>query len=181
MDMRTVMDIVEEGRRAPVSVLFHLTRLETYAKIKRNGLQPSFSQAPTEYPRAVYLADSLEHACGFARTMHKARQGEGYVLLTLPVSALDPALLGADDRDLEKVLADRGGRRAWTEVDWRESLKICGQCTYRGWIKAEHLTVMAWMRVGEGWKAVDQEIEHWEPPAAEEPSRGIPGAPGASL
>lgn len=158
------MDIVEEGRLPPVATLYHLTRLETVPSIKTNGLQPSYSQAPTHYPRAIYLSGDMTHAGAFAGAFHKASPATGYVLLTVNVADLDPQLLGADDADLEKVLADRGGRREWTQVSWRESIRLCGQCTYRGWIKRESIEVLACMVLGEPWKNVSQPLSAWTPP-----------------
>lgn len=169
MDIRDAMEIVEEGRSSPVSVLYHCTDFGRIEAIKTQGLSPSSSRAPVHYPRAVYLAADLDVAGGYASKFHADRKAGGYVILKVDVKDLDPALLGPDDADLESILSQRGGRREWTEVGWRESLRLCGQCTYRGWIKADAVEVVAALAVGERWTRVESPLVAWTtptPPAA---------------
>jgi hypothetical protein len=164
MDIRDAMEIVEEGRASPVAVLYHCTDFGRIESIKTNGLSPSSSRAPVHYPRAVYLSQDLSDAGSFAAKIHPERKAAGYVILRVKVSDLDPTLLSPDDADLETILGERGKRRAWTEVGWRESLRLCGQCTYRGWIKAAAIEVLAAMTVGGRWTRIEQPLAAWTVP-----------------
>lgn len=164
MDIRDAMDIVEEGRQSPVAFLYHCTDFKRIDGIKTQGLSPSSSQAPVHYPRAVYFSGDLSDAGAFAGKFHAKRNAAGYVILKVKVSDLDPRLISPDDVDLEKILGERGGRRDWTEVNWRESLRLCGQCTYRGWIKADLIEVVAAMTVGEGWTRIERPLSAWTIP-----------------
>lgn len=161
--------VVEEARRAPVSTLYHLTRLEKLPSIRSNGLQPSYSQSPTHLPRAVYMGSDVSQIGSYAAKWHKDNPAEGYAILGIQVGGLDPVNLYPCDNELADVLAQRGNRREWTNVNWRESLQLCGQCSYRGWIKTPEIRVIACMIPGQGWQKIDIPLEYWNGPAAPAP------------
>jgi hypothetical protein len=161
-NIREFIDIIEEGRRAPVGTLYHLTRLEKLDSIRRNGLQPSFSSAPTHIPRTVNLSGDIMQAGGYAANFHRAEPGQGYVLLAIDVEKLDPMNLAPNDADLSELLAKRRGpSRQWSDLCWRESLKLCNQCGYRDWIKTENISVVGCMQPGQGWKKVEMPLAAW--------------------
>ena len=87
----------------------------------------------------IYLSDCRGTAENYAGMFHP----ETAVVLRIAGAALDEARLGPDDDDLADLLGQRRGGRRWHDLGWRESLAVCGQCTYAGTIPPAAITVLS--------------------------------------
>lgn len=145
---------------APTLWLYHLTSVRNLPDIVRDGLDPSRSRAPAFRSRSVYLAGDAYTACGY----HGHHGGEdAAVLLSMPATALDPGALGPDAVDLIDLLGQYDDVREWKDLDWEESLEICGQCAYQAVIPTAALTVESVCPVlGQDFVPVDRPLLAWK-------------------
>ena len=122
--------------------LYHCTTVEALESILSEGLLPSKSQSSL---RAVFLSDCRHLASGYAGQQPDVE----HVLLAVELAALDPALFGPDNCELQDWLDDQGDEHAeltgvnhWSEASWQQSLEWCNQVAYAGVIPVSAISVV---------------------------------------
>lgn len=113
---------------APLSgtTFFHVTTLDRLASIARDGFDPRFSRLGNGL---LYLTPDLRHALAYAG--HHGDETKA-VVLRISGADLDETLLGPDDVDLADIVGDD-----WESYGWDASVKVSGQCTYSGTLRAD--------------------------------------------
>lgn len=122
--------------------LYHCTTRHSLEAILAEGLTPAKSQSSLQ---AVFLSDCQFLASGYA----DQRPDLEHVLLAIDFAALDPELLGPDNRELQDWLegqdeedADLTGVTHWSEASWQQSLDWCNQVAYAGVIPPPAIRVV---------------------------------------
>lgn len=129
---RPIVESVSDGERfvAKLQVLYHGTTMDHVPDIKAHGLLPDRSQSSLN---AVFLAADTYTAGNYAHNDF----GDGAVILAIDMSKLDWDQFGPDNYELPDMLRDIDEDDPcfgldWSECDWRDSLRICGQVAYHG-------------------------------------------------
>lgn len=121
-------------RAAGVGKFYHITRRRDLPSILERGLDPEKSEKGM-----VYLSPDLGHVRAYAGSHFG---GDASVVLEVDAAGLDIGLLGPDDDDLQDMLDEEGDERDWSDVPWDESVRMTGQCAYRGVIPPQALRAL---------------------------------------
>jgi hypothetical protein len=113
---------------------YHITRRRNLRSILEHGLDPEKSEKGM-----VYLSPDLGHVRAYAGSHFG---GDASVVLEVDAAMLDAGLLGPDDDDLQDMLEQEGDGRDWRDVPWDESVRMTGQCAYRGRIPPQALRAL---------------------------------------
>lgn len=138
--------------KRPPKYLYHGTWGHLVPRILKTGLDPYESKSSLD---AVFLTDDPSVANGYAFHNYddfeaEAPQNQEWVVLRIDFSALNPAMLGPDNYELEDKLADMArdeeddpctGMR-WHQVSWQDSLRLCNQVTYTGGISPSAISIV---------------------------------------
>lgn len=129
---RPLVESVTPGESfvARLPTLYHGTTADHYAEIKVHGLVPDRSQSSL---KAVFLAADAHTAGNYAYNDH----GDAGLILAIDINKLDWDKFGPDNYELPDMLEqidedDPCFALDWSECDWRDSLRICGQVAYYG-------------------------------------------------
>ncbi len=148
--------------------LYHGTSSRLLPRILKRGLEPrgkrkgNWQHTVDSNPNAVYLTNA--YALYYASCAMKTHRA---VILEVDTNKLNPFCLAPDEDFLEAV-SRKGGqfphiegkpmkervawfrdRLAWFSVNWEESLKVLGNCTYLGTVPPHAITryvVLPWDR-----------------------------------
>jgi hypothetical protein len=131
MAMRLLRAAGVEGK------FYHITRRRSLESILEHGLDPERSAKGM-----VYLSPDLGHVRAYAGSHFGEGGASSSVILEVDAAMLDGDLLGPDDDDLQDMLDDEGDGRDWRDVPWDESVRMTGQCTYRGVIPPRALRAL---------------------------------------
>ena len=117
---------------------YHLTPTMNMNDIMKNGLKPNSKNKPW-----IYLTDDIYTAENYGN-MYANLYGDGVkvTLLKINSTGLNDKKLGPDDDDLQDILQQNGDDRYWSDVDWKESLKILSQVTYEGIILPRFIEII---------------------------------------
>jgi hypothetical protein len=138
--MRKWIDLCE-GWMAPAK-LYHGTYAENVPSIMKEGLKPERSQSSLE---AVFLA--VDPATARNYEGHHMDTDADWVILEIDATRLISKYLGPDNYELGDMLEeldedDPCYGMNWRDVDWSDSLRICGQCAYYLTIRPDLLKVI---------------------------------------
>lgn len=120
------------------STLYHCTTKDSLKAILAEGLLPSHSKSSLP---AIFLSDCSHLAMGYAGQ----RPDFEHVLLAINSEALDLALLGPDNCELQDWLDDQADEHTithWSEASCEQSLEWCHQVAYAGVIAASAISVV---------------------------------------
>jgi hypothetical protein len=128
------MRLLRAAGKKPALKFYHITRRRDLPSILERGLDPEKSEKGM-----VYLSPDEGHVRAYAGSHFG---GDASVVLEVDAAGLDYDLLGPDDDDLQDVLEQEGDERDWSDVPWDESVRMTGQCTYRGRIPPQALRAL---------------------------------------
>ena len=128
MAMRLLRAAGVEGK------FYHITSRRNLRSILEHGLDPEKSAKGM-----VYLSPEVGHVRAYAGSHFG---DDASVVLEVDAAMLDVGLLGPDDDDLQDILEQEGDGRDWRDVPWDESVRMTGQCTYRGRIPPQALRAL---------------------------------------
>jgi hypothetical protein len=117
------------------AILYHATALSNLESIREHGLSGTFGKLQEG---CIHFTQDVCQAKGYF-----GHWNEGVcVLLSVKIADLpNLSALGPDREDLMDILDQEGDDRDWSDLDWRASLKLCGQCTYEGVVPSSILQV----------------------------------------
>jgi len=124
------LKIIKPENKVP-SKLYHLTTLQKWGKIKKQGLRPNKSQSSLE---GVFLTDDLFTAKNYSNMEHpkESPDDSGFIILTINGNLLNPEKIVADNYDFPDLVSQMSERQAakYDLNSWQDSLKVCNQIAY---------------------------------------------------
>lgn len=133
-------------------VLYHGTLLRKLSEIKQHGLSGEFTKV---MPGNIHFASDRYQAAEYFNNMG---EGDG-LLLSVNSNELNLKNLGPDRDDLSDMIP---ARKDWRDYSWKQSLKICGQCTYKGTIEPSKITVEGYQLNG-GYHKIKMPLKDFDP------------------
>ena len=145
----TIREFLNENKTYKLpQYLYHLTSLEKFQNIKKEGgLKPEFSKQ-SKGEKGIYLTDDISVAknySGFYDTDTKL------VLLKISTVGMDLNKFSSDDYELQDFLNDGGWGNnderisdfdKWYEVPWELSLEWVNQVQYHDVISIDNIQVL---------------------------------------
>jgi hypothetical protein len=107
--------------------LYHITDVAKLDSIKKSGLSPEFSISGP----GVYLSQDECHVRSYEGHNGKWERG---TILRIRMTGIDKNLLEADDADYPDLVGED-----YDEKNWKDSLKVSGQCMYLGKIDPKNI------------------------------------------
>lgn len=162
---------VPAGKTATSRKFYHGTKKKNLDSILKDGLKVEFSEAHTEWGKAIYLACDDYTAANY-EGMHGG--GEPWVILEIDGRKLNEGHMRPDDYDFPDLWSEDHPDENWALQSWQTSLKVSCQIAYLADVPAGAIRVHPYRKTA-GEEVPDTWWKHgycWEYALAYQEAKG---------